>query len=158
MFKSQYEAHERKHAPSGCRFRKTKHLVIDPDGNRYLEETGVEDVYEKIQSFKDGCTIENIVKRALNGDTTALAKSQGVYCDTTLLPQDLNQANEVIRQAEAIYKALPANERQSYGSFKGFISKFGTLEGIQSVLAGSKSKDIVNDEKEVSTDAQEVAN
>lgn len=114
---------------------KIKHkLVIDPDGNRYLEESGVEDTYERIQSFKDGCTIENIVRRALNGDPNALSKAQGVYMDTTLLPDNLITAHEAVKRAEAIYKALPASKRQEFGSFREFIGKFGTLEGIQEVF------------------------
>lgn len=138
MFRSQYDSHERRHAPSGSRFRVTKQLVIDPDGNRRLEVTGTEDVYERIQSFKDECTIENIVRRALNGDPYALSKAQGVYCDTTLLPTDLISAYEAISRAEAIYKALPAAKRQELGSFRDFLSKFGTLEGIQSLFAEDK--------------------
>ena len=138
MFKSQYDAHERRHAPSGSRFRETKQLVIDPDGNRRLEVTGTEDVYERIQSFKEGCTIENIVRRALNGDPNALSKAQGVYCDTTLLPNDLISAHEAVSRAEAIYKALPAAKRQELGSFRDFIAKFGTLEGIQSLFVEDK--------------------
>lgn len=134
MFRSQFDSHERRHAPSGSRFRETKQLVIDPDGNRRLEVTGTEDVYERIQSFKDECTIENIVRRALNGDPNALSKAQGVYCDTTLLPNDLISAHEAVSRAEAIYKALPAAKRQELGSFRDFISKFGTLEGIQSLF------------------------
>lgn len=134
MFKSQYDSHERRYAPSGSRYRETKQLVIDPDGNRRLEVTGTEDVYERIQSFKEECTIENIVRRALNGDPNALSKAQGVYCDTTLLPTDLISAHEAVSRAEAIYKALPAAKRQEFGSFRDFLSKFGTLEGIQSLF------------------------
>ena len=140
MFKTQYSKHERRHAPSGDRMRVKYELVIDPDGNRHLEESGVEDQYERIQSFKDGCTIENIVRRALNGDPNALSRAQGVYCDATLLPNDLIAADEVVRRAEAIYKALPASQRAEFGTFREFISNFGSLEKIQAFLNPEKEK------------------
>lgn len=138
MFKTQYSKHDRCFAPAGDRIRAKYELVIDPDGNRHLEESGVEDQYERIQSFKDGCTIENIVRRALNGDPNALSRAQGVYCDTTLLPNDLIAADEAIRRAEAIYKALPADQRSKFGSFRDFISNFGSLEKIQAFLHPEK--------------------
>ena len=132
-------------APCGFRLRVKHKLVIDPDGNRFLEESGVEDQYERIQSFKEACTIENIVSRALNGDPSALAKRQGVYIDTTLLPTDLISANEAVKRAEAIYKGLSAKQREEYGSFRDFIGKFGTLKGIQSVL-NPKSENVAKEE------------
>lgn len=140
MFKTQFCKHERRYAPSGERMRVKRQLVIDPDGNRRLEEVGVEDQYERIQSFKDGCTIENIVRRALNGDPNALSRAQGVYCDTTLLPNDLIAADEAIRRAEAIYKALPASKRSEFGSFREFIGNFGSLDKIQAFLNPDKKK------------------
>lgn len=141
MFKTQYSKHERKFAPVGSRSRVTYQLEIDPDGNRRLVETGVEDQYERIQSFKEGCTIENIVRRAMNGDPNALSRAQGVYCDTTLLPNDLIAADEAIRRAEAIYKALPASKRSEFGSFRDFISNFGSLDKIQAFLNPTASGD-----------------
>lgn len=140
MFKTQYSKHERRHAPSGDRMRVKYELVIDPDGNRRLEKSGIEDQYERIQSYKDGCTIENIVRRALMGDPDALSRAQGVYCDATLLPNDLIAADEAIRRAEAIYKALPASQRAEYGSFREFIGNFGSLEKIQAFLKPEKKK------------------
>lgn len=157
MFKTQYSKHDRRHAPSGDRMRVTYELVIDPDGNRHLEESGVEDQYERIQSFKDGCTIEFIVRRALNGDSNALSRAQGVYCDATLLPNDLIAADEAVRRAEAIYKALPASKRSEYGSFRDFISNFGTLDKIQAFLnpQSKKKSDKVNEGGE--SDASQTA-
>lgn len=121
----------RRHAPVGSRIKVNYQLEIDPDGRKILVETGVTDVYEKIQSFKDDCLVENIVRRYLAGDTTALSMSQGVYCDTTLIPKDLISAHEAVKQAESIYKRLPADVRGKYSSFKEFVNNFGTLENIK---------------------------
>lgn len=131
-------------SPAGAKTKVTYRLQIEPDGNRNLVETGVENVYEKIQSYKESSLIENIVKRAANGDPTALSQRQGVYIDTTLLPTDLITANEAVRRAEAVYKSLPSEVRSEYGGFKEFVEAFGTLEGIQvfyDKLSGKKSED-----------------
>lgn len=131
-------------SPAGVKTKVTYQLQIEPDGNRKLVETGVEDVYEKIQSYKESSMIENIVKRAANGDLSVLAQRQGVYIDTTLLPTDLITANEAVRRAEAVYKSLPADVRSEYGGFKEFVQAFGTLEGVQAFydkLTGKKSDD-----------------
>lgn len=131
-------------SPAGAKTKVTYQLQIEPDGNRKLVETGVKDVYEEIQSYKESSLIENIVKRAANGDLTALSQRQGVYLDTTLLPTDLITANEAVRRAEAVYKSLPADVRSEYGGFKEFVQAFGTLEGVQAFydkLTGKKSED-----------------
>ena len=122
-------------APCGDRIKKTFQLDVDPDGRKILRETGVVDVYEQIQSYKEECLIENIVKRALAGDPTALAKTQGVYCDTTLIPKDLISAHEAVRQAESIYKRLSPDVRGQFASFKEFVDQFGTLDKINEFYA-----------------------
>lgn len=121
----------RRTSPVGSRMKKNYQLETDPDGRKILVETGVTDVYECIQSYKNECLIENIVKRHLAGDPTALAKTQGVYCDTTLIPKDLISAHEAVKQAESIYKRMPADIRGQYASFKEFVNNFGSLENIQ---------------------------
>lgn len=121
-------------SPVGCKTKVEYQLEIEPDGNRKLVEAGVTDMYAVIQSHKDACLVENIVKRAAAGDTTALAKAQGVYMDTTLLPTDLITANEAVKRAEAIYKGLPSDVRAEIGGFNEFVQQFGSLEGIQGFL------------------------
>lgn len=124
----------RSFSPAGVKTRVEYQLEVEPDGNRKLVEAGVTDVYASIQSFKESCSIENIVKRALAGDPYALARNQGVYADVTLLPTDLISAHEAVKQAETIYKGLPATVRAEFGGFNEFIKHFGSLEGIQGFL------------------------
>lgn len=129
-------------SPAGVKTRVEYQLEIEPDGNRKLVESGVTDVYASIQSYKDSCSIENIVKRALAGDPYALAKQQGVYADATILPTDLISAHEAVKQAEAIYKGLPATVRADFGGFNEFINQFGSLEGIQEFLVKFNKKSV----------------
>lgn len=131
LFYTPFDRPARRFSPVGSRTKINYQLDIDPDGRKILVETGVTDVYEKIQSYKNDCLVENIVRRYLAGDTMALSKSQGVYCDTALIPKDLISAHEAVRQAESIYKHLPADVRGRYSSFKEFVNNFGTLENIK---------------------------
>ena len=134
-FRTQYDPVVLTPSPSGDKLKKEFQLEIEPDGNRRLVETGVKDVYAEIQSYKYSCTVQNVVKRALGGDMSALAKQQGVFCDQTLLPTDLITANEAVRQVETVYRKLPADVRAKYGGFNEFVKAFGTLEGVRDFYA-----------------------
>lgn len=136
----------RKRSPLGSKIRPEFKLVIEPDGNRRLEQTGVRDQYEITQSYKQACNIESILKRA-EYDPTVLQKCQGVYCDTTLLPQDLISATAAVRRAEELYSSLPADVRSRYGGFNAFIEQFGSLEGIQGFIKAMNPSAFVEDEQ-----------
>lgn len=137
MFKTTYDRDpaELYCVPSGSRMKDEFQLVTEPDGNTHLEKVGVTDIYQQIQSYREGCTIDNIVRRAVNGDPLALAKHQGVFGDTRFDGQDLIQANEAIKQAQAVYKTLDPSIRAKYGSFDNFVKNFGTLDGIKDYLS-----------------------
>ena len=140
LFQTQYSKADRFPCPSGSRYKDEFQLVTDPDGNSRLEKTGVKDVYQEIQSYKDGCTIENIVRRALNGDLSVLSARPPVYGDTTFAANDLIAANEAIKQAQDIYKTLPADKRSKYGSFDAFVRSFGSLQGIKDFFTPVKKE------------------
>ena len=60
MFKTTYDRDPRELfcAPSGSRMKQDYQLVTEPDGNTHLEMVGVTDIYQQIQSYREGCTIE----------------------------------------------------------------------------------------------------
>lgn len=142
MFLTQYDKDHGRSVPSGSRYKDEFQLVTEPDGNTHLEKSGTKDLYQEIQSYIDSCTIENIVRRALNGDTTALGQRQGVYGDARFDANDLIAANEAVKQAQSIYKALPAEKRAEFGSFDSFVKSFGTLDGINKLFTKPKNKEV----------------
>ncbi len=121
---------ERKVSPVGEKLRPEYQLVIEPDGNRHLEQTGVKDTYAITQSYKQACSIEQILRRAQT-DPTVLQQTPSVYGDMVAYPSDLISATAAVRRAEALYKNLPVEAREKYGTFSKFVESFGTLEGIQ---------------------------
>lgn len=56
-----------------------------------LVKVGETDQYAFIQSFKDSCDIARIVERANSGDLTVLQRVQGIYTDTTSLPETMTE-------------------------------------------------------------------
>lgn len=155
MFLTQYTKKRPLHVtPSGERMRVKRQLVVEPDGNRHLIDVKTIDQYEQIQSYKDACLIENIVKRAINGDTSVLAATQGISYDTRLLPQNLIEANEAINKAKCVYASLDAKQRSKVGSFNQFINQFATLDSIRKAFGGSASSDAVDPAVKVVENAQ----
>lgn len=142
----------RVYAPLGGPEKIKYQLVVDPDGSKHLEECGVVNMYDIIQSHKESTLIENIVRRAVAGDSTALAKTQGVYYDTTLLPQDLIGAHEAVNVAESIFKKLPFDVRQQYSSFKEFVSSFGTMDGLMEFYANLTKQTAPSQQIDVESD------
>lgn len=155
MFLTQYTKDRKPHVtPSGERMRVKRQLVIEPDGNRHLVDVKIIDQYEQIQSYKDACMVENIVKRAINGDTSVLAATQGISYDTRLLPQNLIEANEALNKAKSVYASLDAKQREKVGSFNQFINQFATLDSIRKAFGGSAASDAAAAAEKVVEDAQ----
>lgn len=150
MFLTQYSKQRAAHVtPSGERMRVKRQLVIEPDGNRHLVDVKIIDQYEQIQSYKDACMVENIVKRAINGDSSVLAATQGVCYDTRLLPQNLIEANEALNKAKSVYASLDAKQRSKVGSFNQFINQFATLDSIRKAFGGSAQSNAQDPENAV---------
>ena len=111
-------------SPSGSK-TKTKHILkVDPDGSRYLIEDGIVDVYEQIQSFKDSCDIETIIKRVQAGESDLLNMNPGIYTDVAAIPEDLISSYKAFDRASEYYRELPADIRTKFGSFEKFLEAF----------------------------------
>ena len=155
MFLTTYDRDASRSVPSGSRYKDEFQLVTEPDGNTHLEVTGTKDIYKEIQSYKDGCMIENIVRRALNGDPTALSRHAEAFGDVRFDANDLIAANEAIKRAQSIYRSLAPEKRAEYGNFDEFVKSFGSLDGIKKYMNPSK-KDSAKQE-EVNSNAEQTA-
>lgn len=130
--------------PSGSRYR--KNYIKSYDGNKTeLRENGVEDVYDSIQKAAQGITIEDLIRRARNGDTSAIGQPVDSYVDLTQCPKDLLEAHQMIKGMKDKYYELPVEVRNRYGnSFDAF-------------LAAVNSGDIYNDLTQINAANKEVA-
>ena len=128
-FRSLLTAHERFYCPAGSRDADTFEIQIDKKGHKSLKWVGTHDIYQDIQSYKEECSIENIIARAAAGDLNALNRTQGFYADITESPRDLAEAQRDILKLSNTFDALPAEIRAKFDNSKEvFVNEFGTEE------------------------------
>lgn len=73
----------------GDRYRPVYTPEVMDDGQIDLVQTGVEDLQQYIDSFKDSCDISLMVQRYIAGDETALRNGNPVFMDLLGAPKTL---------------------------------------------------------------------
>lgn len=112
---------DRKRFPAPCGSRYAKRYQKTVDGE--LMQAGVEDVYDSIQKAALGITLSDLIRRAENGDTSAIGEVVPSYADLSNAPKDLLEAHTMLCAARVSYDSLPLELRNSFGnSFDKFIA------------------------------------
>lgn len=117
------------YSPAGAKIQveHTPHMGLD--GRRKLVKDNPKPIYEMIQASREQCEIERIVKRALNGDMTALNAIEGHYMDITGAPRSLAQAQQIIINAKNDFDKLDAETKKKFdNNVEIFIAEAGTKE------------------------------
>lgn len=128
-FFSRVKLPKRKAAPSGSRYGKTYQMTIDKNGHKVLVEDGLTDNYEKIQSHLESTKIENIMQRAMMGDTSGLNQKQPLFMDFRNMPTTLAEAQNMIVKIEEEFNRLPLTVRQKFDhSPEKYIAMYGSEE------------------------------
>lgn len=134
---------------SGDRYRAVYTPEIKSDGLIDLVQTGVEDLQQYIDSFKDSCDLSLMVQRFLAGDETALRNGNPVFMDLLGAPKSLAEAYALNFRAEAAFQNLPATVKDQFGNnFYQFLSAAGSDKWFEAL------KQPIPEAKEVSTDAE----
>lgn len=135
-------------SPAGDRYRPVYTPEIADDGQIELVQTGVEDLQQYIDSFKDSCDISVMVQRFLAGDETALRNGNPVFMDLLGAPKTLAEAYAMNFRAEKAFENLPADIKNKFdNNFYRFLSEAGSDSWFEAL------KQPVPDVKEVSVDA-----
>lgn len=122
------------------RFRDTYSVEYDAAGNKYFKKTGSVDLYEKIQSFKESCLLDNILKRSVS-DPSVLQRTVGAYADLTELPQNMYDAKKVLDDAQKIFEGFDDDRKKEYNNdFRTFLTGFKHSNGLAKFLASEKAK------------------
>ena len=122
-FRTQYDQPVRVHSEPGSGEKILYAPVFDKNGVMSLVESGKEDFYGYIQSFKDSCDIHLILQRYAQGDMTVLSKRQGMYGDFTEMPHTYAEALNAISHAENYFMTLPVETRAEFGhDFRRFLA------------------------------------
>ena len=107
VFSTQFDARDRIISNAGSRIKQLYEARVDNQGHIDLVESGTEDLYDYIQSFKESCDINTIVKRFAAGDTDVLARRQATYGDFTELPRTYAELLNTVIQGENYFNSLP---------------------------------------------------
>lgn len=113
-FRTQWEKHEHFYAPTGehIEMRHTAHMK--EDGRRVLLRDKKVNTFELIQSHKEECEIENIIRRAVEGDYNALNAVNGVFADITNCPSSIAEAQQYIIDAKNEFDKLPKDIKAKF--------------------------------------------
>lgn len=149
---TQFDDHARVHANPGQRDKILYTPKFDSNGVMELVEAGKEDLYASIQSHKDSCDINLILKRYARGDVSALQKRQGMFGDFTDAPSSYAEALNSMIVAEQYFNSLPLETRAQFDhNFHRFLlsldqpdfeSKFSAGVVKPSVVAGKVDANI----------------
>lgn len=101
-------------APSGAKEEYRHEPEYDDWNKRVLKKTKIIPIYDIIQSHADECNFEKIIRRATEGDATALNIIEGQYIDITEAPQNIMEAQNMMLNAKKEFENLPADMRKQF--------------------------------------------
>ena len=134
---SRFKARPMEATPSGEKEETTFEMKIDQNGHKSIKKSGKTNIYEKIQASYEETKIENIIARAMGGDSSGLMAHEGQYLDITNAPQTLAEAQQSIQAIKNVFDKLPLNIKTKYDmSVEKYIADFGSnrwmeIMGIQ---------------------------
>lgn len=119
-------------APTGEKEESVYQITIDLQGHKKLKEIGKTNIYDIIQESLEQSKIENIIRRATEGDLNALTTMNGQYIDTTDIPNTLAEAQNFVIQAKQEFDQLPINIRRQFNmSAEQYIAEYGKTSWIE---------------------------
>lgn len=133
-FRTQYDEHKHYHCNCGKRTKDEFCLGYDDEGCQCLVKTGETDLYEYIQSHKDGCDLATILSRL---DPTQVNAMMSTYdyddltkspiLNMTELPKNPGEMLNLMKMGQNLFDGLPVDIREAFNfSHEKFFSEIGT--------------------------------
>lgn len=144
-----YNTPETEPAPTGSKTEPVYEMTINLKGHKVLKKTGETNIYDIIQEGLEESKIENIIRRATEGDAYALNTMNGQYMDITDVPKSLAEAQNFVIQAKNEFDQLPINIRRQFDmSAEAYIAQYGTSEWLDKlgILENKKTPEKANNE------------
>lgn len=114
-FRTQFTVRgEHFNSPVGSKTEMRHRASIDLNGRRTLIRDKEVAIYDLIQSHREECEIENIIRRAVEGDYNALNAVNGVFEDITNCPTSIAQAQQYIIDAKNEFDKLPKEVKAKF--------------------------------------------
>lgn len=130
-------------------------IEYDDKGHKNLVQTGVKDIYERIQAPLESTKIETILRRAAGGDAAALAQTNGQYIDCTDMPTSFSQMQNTLAKMRQNFEKLPLEIRKAYNnSPEQYIADYGT-ENWANIMGYTKATTLEEPAKEVNKNEPE---
>lgn len=121
-FKTQYDERKRIHAKPGSPIHQTYRGFYDDDGVLQLIPDQVINTYDEIQSHRDSCDLQLLLKRYIAGDTECINKVQGVYGDFAFMPKDYTSLLNRVSDGRKLFDSLTANVKAEFNnSYEQFL-------------------------------------
>lgn len=140
MFKTAFDSHSRVYQKPGSSVHVLYSSKVDEDGNIQLVESGVEDIYDSIQSHKDSCDIHVLLKRFANGEVDVLSRVQGSYGDFTSFPSTYAELLNSMIAGQSYFESLPVEVRAKFDhSFERFMASMDNMPEFLEKLGVSPS-------------------
>lgn len=157
MMYSMANERERKRTATeaGTELRRTfKWRMNNETGKKELIEDEIINRQEEIDSYKDECDIQNIIKRA-SFDPTLWEKynydlGSGEITDITGMPGNLAEAQQLMIDVEQNWDKLPREIKSKFNNdFDLFIHTFGTIEWASAMGLTKEREELKKAESEV---------
>lgn len=125
--------------PAGEKIVYEHREIMDERGNRKLVKDRAINIYEKIQASKEQCEIENILRRAAEGDLSVLNAVSTNYLDITDAPSSLAEAQAFVIKAKAEFDELPREIKSKFeNNAEQYVALYGTDDWAEAT--GLKAK------------------
>lgn len=143
---------EHVYCPTGEKTEMRHNAVMKKDGRRVLERTKEVAIYDLIQASREECEIENIIRRAVEGDYNALNAVNGVFADITNCPSSIAEAQQYIINAKEEFDKLPKEIKAKFeynpeiyvaemgGNVNSWLDKMGYTEAKIKADEAEKSR------------------
>lgn len=129
MFRTAYSERIRFNQPIGSKIITEHRLVLDKDGIDHLVRDNKINIYERIQASAEQSDINNIVRRAKQGDPLALNQVKGEYMNVLGAPKNLREAQEFVINAQRQFNSLPLETKKAFDMDpKKYVAMYGTKE------------------------------
>lgn len=124
-FRSQYDEHKSFFAHPGSTERVVYKSQYDDDGVLQIIPDGKENLTDFIQSHKDSCDINVLMKRYKNGEIQDLERVRGIYGDFTKAPKTYSEMLNIVLSGQELFEKLPLEQRANFGhDFGRFIASY----------------------------------
>lgn len=149
-FKSAWDRGKTTYAELGSETAPVYEYRIDKKtGKKCWKQVGETNLYEKIQASLEGTKLENIIKRATQGDLSVLNQIEGSYIDISELPTNMIDLQNLIYKCKGEFEKLDPEIREKFdNSVEKYVSLYGSEEWADYLGFRKKTEEIKEEIKE----------